>query len=53
LYAIKDADLPEMKSSYEKFLYFLSHVSTAAGEDVTKTCYTPEELKLIERSLEK
>ena len=53
LYAIKDADLPEMKSSYEKFLYFLSHVSTAAGEDVTKTCYTPEELNLIERSLEK
>ena len=33
LYAIKDADLPEMKSSYEKFLYFLSHVSTAAGEE--------------------
>lgn len=53
LYAIKNADLPKMESSYEKFLYFLSHVSAAAGEDVTKTCYTPEELNLIEKSLEK
>lgn len=52
LYAIKNADLPKMESSYEKFLYFLSHVSAAAGEDVTKTCYTPEELNLIEKSLE-
>ena len=42
-----------MKNSYERFIYFLSHVSEAAGEDVTKTCYTPEELKLIEESLTK
>lgn len=53
LYAVKNADLPKMRSPYEKLMYFLSHVSAAAGEDVTKTCYTPEELKLIEKSLEK
>ena len=40
-----------MKSSYERFIYFLSHVSAAAGEDVTKTCYTQQELELIEESL--
>lgn len=51
LYNLEEDQLPKMKSSYERFIYFLSHVSTAAGEDVTKTCYTPEELKLIEESL--
>ena len=51
LYNLEEDQLPKMKSSYERFIYFLSHVSAAAGEDVTKTCYTPEELKLIEESL--
>ena len=51
LYDLEDDQLPKMKTSYEKFIYFLSHVSAAAGEDVTKTCYTPEELTLIEESL--
>lgn len=51
LYEIPNSELPEFDGAYSKFLYFLSHVSDAAGEDVTKTCYTPEELKLIEESL--
>lgn len=51
LYAIDDRHLPELKTSYDKMLYFLSKVSEAAGEDVVKATYTPEELKLIEESL--
>ena len=51
LYATTNADLPKFEGSYDKFLYFLSHVSAAAGEDVTKSCYTEQELKLIEESL--
>lgn len=51
LYDIEEDQLPKMKSSYERFIYFLSHVSAAAGEDVTKTCYTQQELELIEESL--
>lgn len=53
LYALEEDQLPKMNGSYERFVYFLSHVSEAAGEDVTQTCYTPEELKLIEESLSK
>lgn len=51
LYATPDSELPKFENNYDKFLYFLSKVSEAADEDVTKTCYTPEELKLIEESL--
>lgn len=51
LYATTNAELPEAKNNYDRFLYFLSHVSAAAGEDVTKSCYTEQELKLIEESL--
>lgn len=51
LYAMEEDRFPQMKGSYERFMYFLSRVSEAAGEDVTKTCYTPEELRLIEESL--
>lgn len=51
LYAIDDAHLPELRTSYDKMLYFLSKVSEAAGEDVVQATYTPEELKLIEESL--
>lgn len=52
LYATTNAELPKFEGNYDKFLYFLSHVSAAAGEDVTKTCYTEQELKLIEESLQ-
>ena len=51
LYDIEEDQLPKMKSSYERFIYFLGQVSAAAGEDVTKTCYTQQELELIEESL--
>lgn len=34
-----------------KFLFFLSYVSKAAGEDVVAATYTPGELALIEESL--
>lgn len=51
LYAIDSEEMPDFANSYDKMLFFLSHVSAAAGEDVTVTCYTPEELRLIEESL--
>lgn len=51
LYALKDSELPELRNDYDKFLYFLSHVSAAAGEDVVQKTYTPKELALIEESL--
>ena len=35
----------------DKFLFFLSYVSKAAGEDVVAATYTPGELALIEESL--
>lgn len=53
LYALEEDQLPKMDGACERFLYFLGHVSEAAGEDVTLTCYTPEELELIEESLKK
>ena len=40
-----------MNTPYDKFLFFLSYVSRAAGEDVVAATYTPEELALIEESL--
>lgn len=52
LYALDDGQLPELRGDYDKFLYFLSHVSAAAGEDVVQATYTPEELELIRESLE-
>lgn len=51
LYATPDSQLPELEGDYAKFRYFLSHVSAAAGEDVAETCYTKEEMALIEESL--
>ncbi len=44
----EDASIPG--GDWERFLFFLSYVSRAAGEDVTAT-YTPDELRLIEESL--
>lgn len=52
LYALDDTRLPELRTDYDKLLYFLSHVSAAAGEDVVRTTYAPEELTLIRKSLE-
>ena len=43
--------MEDLRGDYEKMLFFLKYVSAAAGEDVTETCYTPQELKLIEQSL--
>ena len=53
LYDMEENQLPKMNGAYEKFIHFLSHVSDAAGEDVTAACYTKEELELIEKSLKK
>lgn len=39
------------ETPYDKFLFFLSYVSKAAGEDVVAATYTPGELALIEESL--
>lgn len=52
LYDLDDAELAHLETPYEKFRFFLSCVSKAAGEDVVAATYTPEELALIERSLE-
>lgn len=52
LYALDDTQMPELQNDYDKFLYFLSHVSAAADEDVVRTTYMPEELALIKKSLE-
>ena len=52
LYALDDTQMPELQNDYDKFLYFLSHVSAVADEDVVRTAYMPEELALIRKSLE-
>ena len=52
LYALDDTQMPELQNDYDKFLYFLSHVSAAADEDVVRATYMPEELALIKKSLE-
>ena len=44
------AAMPELRTPYDKFLFFLSRVSEAAGADVLEETYTPEELKLIEQA---
>ena len=51
LYAADPETMEDLRGDYEKMLFFLKYVSAAAGEDVTETCYTPQELKLIEQSL--
>ena len=53
LYALDPKEMEHLNDDYQKMLFFLSHVSQAAGEDVTTTCYTKEELRLIEESLKK
>ncbi len=51
LYALGDSGQEGLETSYDKFLFFLSYVSKAAGEDVVAATYTPGELALIEESL--
>ncbi len=51
LYALPAEKMAHLNKDYEKFLFFLKYVSEAAGEDVTVTCYTEKELRLIEESL--
>lgn len=51
LYALSSEEMSHLRTDYEKLKFFLKYVSDAAGEDVTKTCYTAEELHLIEESL--
>ena len=51
LYALGDSGQEGLETPYDKFLFFLSYVSKAAGEDVVAATYTPGELALIEESL--
>ena len=51
LSSLSKEDTENLKGSWNKFLFFLSYVSKAAGENVLETTYTAEELKLIEESL--
>jgi hypothetical protein len=51
LYALDESETAELKTTFDKFSFFLSSLSKIAGEDVSRTCYTPEEMKLIEESL--
>lgn len=52
LYSLGENDIDWRVSGYDKFLFFLKHVSEAAGEDVART-YTDEELRLIKKGFEK
>lgn len=53
LYDCNNKPEKELENRYEKFLYLLKHLSDAAGEDVTKTCYTEKELALLKEALER
>lgn len=53
LYALGENDIDRKKPDYEKFRLFLDHVSSAAGEDVALTTYTPREMELIKQGFEK
>lgn len=53
LYAMENSEIPHFENKADAVMFFLSVVSQAAGEDVTKTCYTPEELEIIRKSLSK
>lgn len=51
LYALGEDETASLKTDFDKFRFFLSFVSKAAGEDVLRTCYSELELELIEKSL--
>lgn len=53
LSSLPEEETAELNGDWNKFLFFLSYVSKAAGENVLETTYTPRELRLIEESLKK
>lgn len=48
---MKSDDFANMTTPWQKLKFFWSVLSKHAGEDVEKTCYTPEELRLLEKAL--
>lgn len=52
LYALERDGSEGNMTNRDKFYLFLRHVSDAAGEDVTKTTYTENELQLINKGFE-
>lgn len=48
---MKSEDFANMTTPWQKLKFFWSVLSKHAGEDVEKTCYTPEELQLLEKAL--
>lgn len=52
LHALGDTGQEHLQRAYDKFRFFLTFVSKAAGTDVVAATYTPVELNLIEKSLE-
>jgi hypothetical protein len=59
LYKTPNKELGRFKNNYEKFLCLMKYLSEAATEivgyqvDVTRTCYTPAELAMIQKALTK
>lgn len=51
LYDCNNKPEEKLTDSYSKLIYFLDHISEAAGENVIETCYTPQEMALIKQSL--
>lgn len=51
LYALNEGELPEFENDFDRFTFFLGHVSAAAGEDVVEATYTPAEMDLIRQAL--
>ena len=52
LYALPSSATAHLNTDYSKFIFVLEKISEVVGEDVTKTCYTENELELIKQSLE-
>ena len=48
---MKSDDFANMTTPWQKLKFFWSVLSKHAGEDVEKTCYTLEELRLLEKAL--
>lgn len=53
LYDCSNKPEQELKNRFQKFLYLMKHLSDEVGEDITKTCYTEEEMKLLKEALDK
>lgn len=51
LYALGENDIAGNASDFDKLMFFLSHVSKAAGEDVVAATYTPQEIELIKQGM--